>query len=113
VANPAEFGLVEVPIHHTVTLAKPIKRELRGGIGFSDVILRIIRTYDAELSESALAEKQIKARVQSIPAKGRFIKKGDSERRITKLIYRSGLPSPTLTAPFIQFLKSERIIPTL
>lgn len=61
-----------------MTLAKPIKLELRGVIGFSDVILRIIRSYDLRLFEAMI-----------------------SERRITKLIYRSGLPTRRLLFNFL------------
>jgi hypothetical protein len=92
-------------------LDQPTTLELRGVIGLSDVVLRLIRTFDAELSESAIAESEVKLRVKPIPTKTQFAKKGASENIIDKLIYGSGLPRPKLTQPFISFLKREKIVP--
>jgi len=111
IASVAILKLTEVPKHHPVTLGDPIKLELRGVIGLSDVVLRIIRTYDAELSESVIAEGQIKSRVKPVPSRRQFAKKGDSERRIESLVYGSGLPKPQLTPRFIAFLKRENLVP--
>ena len=111
VANTRALGLSEVPQHHPVTLGAPIKLELRGVIGLSDVVLRIIRTYDTELSESVIAESQIEARVKPVSLKRQFAKKGDAERRIVTLIYGSRLPVPHLTSTFIGFLKQKHIVP--
>jgi hypothetical protein len=111
IANAAKLGLAEVPKHHSVTLGQPVKLELRGVIGLSDVVLRLIRSYDAELCDSVVAEEQIKLRVKPIPTKRQFAKKGASERRIENLIYGSGLPKPVLTPSFISFLKHANIVP--
>jgi hypothetical protein len=111
IANIAALGLPEVPHHHPVTLGASIKLELRGVIGLSDVVLRIIKTYDTELSESVLAENQIKARIKPVALKRQFVKKGRAEARITTLVYGCGLPKPQLTDPFIRYLKTQRVIP--
>jgi hypothetical protein len=112
IANTTSLGLSEVPEHHPVTLGAPITLELRGVTGLSDVVLRIIRTYDTELSESTIAESDIKARVKPVPLSRQFAKKGDASRRIETLVYGSGLPKPQLTPDFIGFLKRQKIIPS-
>jgi hypothetical protein len=113
VASIAALGLKEVPKHHAVSLGSLIELELRGVIGLSDVVLRIIRTYDTELSESVIAESQINARVKPVAPKRQFAKKGDVERRIETLIYGSRLPRPQITPAFLVFLKRQRVIPNL
>ena len=75
-------------------------------------MLRIIRTYDTELSESVIAESQIKARVKLVTPGRQFAKKEDVERRIETLVYGSGLPKPRVTPGFVQLLKKQRIVPS-
>jgi hypothetical protein len=111
VSSVAALGLPEVPEHNHLTLKGPIKLELRGVIGLSDIVLRIIRTYDVTLSESALAEAQIRTRVKPIPSKRQFAKKGNGERRITAHIYGNGFPKPQPTSNFVKFLKKESLVP--
>jgi hypothetical protein len=72
----------------------------------------LIRTYDTELSESVIAESQIKARVKPVALRRQFAKKGDAERRIKTLVYGSGLPKPQVTLGFVRLLKQQRIVPS-
>lgn len=62
-------GLLEVPKHHPLRLGDEVRLVLRGAIGLSDVILRIITTYDGQLGESDLAEREIVDRVEPVQKK--------------------------------------------
>jgi hypothetical protein len=59
VAAPADLGMVEVPRHHPVALGAPVQLDLRGVVGLSDIIIRIIVTLDAELSGAQSAEEEL------------------------------------------------------
>jgi hypothetical protein len=111
VATTSALGLPEVPRHHAVTLNDPIKLELRGVIGLSDVILRIISTYDAELAASALAEHEVLRRLSPVQKKDQLIKAAHRDKRILRMVHNSGLPAANVTAQFVGFLKHNGIIP--
>jgi hypothetical protein len=107
----ADLGLNEVPLHQPVALGKKIELELRGVIGLSDVILRIITTYDAQLSETVLAERELTNRISPVEAKRQFVKAAVRDKRIASLIPNTGLPAATLTPKFMSFLQKEKIVP--
>jgi hypothetical protein len=111
VATVSALGLSEVPLHHAVVLGGEINLELRGVIGLSDVILRIITTYDAILSESKLAEQELTRRLSPVTKKNQLVKAAAKDKRILSLIHNSGLPSAILTSNFVKFLQTEKIIP--
>ena len=81
IGNVSSLGLAEVPVHHPIILGQPVKLELRGVIGLSDVILRIITTYDADLSESSLAEREVIDRIPPVPKKRQLVKATLKEKR--------------------------------
>jgi hypothetical protein len=112
IGTMSELGLNEVPVHHPVTLGKKIELELRGVIGLSDVILRIITTYDAQLSETLLAERELIDRVPPVQAKNHLVKAAARDRRITSILHNSGLPKATLTPKFVKFLQNEKLVPS-
>ena len=107
----ADLGLNEVPLHHPVPLGKKIELELRGVIGLSDLVLRVITTYDAQLSETAMAERELTNRISPVGAKRQFVKAAARDRRIASLIHNSGLPAATLTPKFVSFLQKEKLVP--
>ena len=111
VATIAALGVPEVPMHHSLMLGDEIKLELRGVIGFSDVILRIITTYDAHLSESTLAENEVASRILPVAKKDQFVKAEHKDRRILKMVHNAGLPTATLTPAFVSLLQLKRVIP--
>jgi hypothetical protein len=92
-------------------LGDPIALELRGVIGFSDVILKLICTYDADLSESIAAERHVIERITPIPKKTQFAKAERIDARIASLVYHGGLPRPSITPRFVALLKKHRLVP--
>jgi hypothetical protein len=105
------WGCPKCPFHHPIVLGQKIKLKLRGVIGLSDVILRILTTYDAEVSESTAAEKQVISRVTPVKKKDQLIKVGQKNKKIVSTVHHSGLPSPSLTPQFISFLQAHFLIP--
>ena len=58
--SASDLNVAEKPVLSPVSLNKPITLSLRGVIGFSDIVLRIIATLDAEFSGSPLAEREFR-----------------------------------------------------
>jgi hypothetical protein len=115
IASPSSLGLQEVPKHNPITLGGPIRLELRGVIGLCDVILRIIATYDVDLSDRQLAEQELLLRLKPIPGNRRLIKGVDPqirERRISELIKEARLPDVNITPQLKALLKDKSIIPS-
>jgi hypothetical protein len=111
IATTANLGTTAVPAHHPVVAGGDIKLELRGVTGLGDIVLRIVTTYDAMLSETDLCEKELLARLP------RWAKKemlpGDKKRRaarITKIFDTARVPVPTVTVAFEAFLKANQFL---
>ena len=111
VATTSALGLPEVPKHQVVILNAPIQLELRGVIGLSDVILRIISTYDAQLASSVLAENEVLRRLMPVQKKDQLIKATQRDKRILRMVHNAGLPAASVTSHFVLFLKSHGVIP--
>jgi hypothetical protein len=59
VADKGSLGMGFVPDYHLATIGHPVEVQLHGSLGFTDVILRIVTTIDAELSETVIGEESI------------------------------------------------------
>jgi len=108
VATLGALGLNEVPMHHPVVRGKLVQLELRGVIGLCDVILKIVTTVDAELSESVLVEEELRQRIAPVK-KGKMLP-GDVRKRnksIKNLVFHSGFPKPEITDALEKFLKQN------
>lgn len=56
IASTSDLKATEVPEHHPVIIGERVRLSIRGVVGLTDIILRIIITIDAELSRSKFAE---------------------------------------------------------
>ncbi len=56
IATPAGLGVTEVPEHFPVLTGQPVKITLRGVVGFSSLLRRMLHTMDAELARAKSAE---------------------------------------------------------
>jgi hypothetical protein len=113
VAAPSQLGMKFVPNHTTPVLGSAVVLDLQGIRGFSDVILRLIATYDADLSDRAGALADIKSSLPSIsgPDRTHLLDKSKRDRRISGLLRGSRLPHAVLTAEFLAFLRQTNRIP--
>ena len=114
VANTNDLGVLEVPLHKPLTLGQPVNLNLRGVVGLSDIVLRIITTLDAELACSQSAEKVFITRWQATHDKTKFtlpvkdVRKRQS--RAVSLIKKTGLPEPVVATKAIAFLQAHSLV---
>ena len=113
VATVAELGLEEVPPHHRVSLGHPVKLDLRGVTGLCNVVLRLMVTLDAELSDRNVALIEFDERVAAIRPNMRM-PPGDTIRkteRFQRLIHEGKFPRAEITTGLQSHMKATRKIP--
>ncbi len=116
--SPSDLDAAEKPMLPPVSLNKPITFSLRGVVGFSGIILRIIATLDAEFSCAQLAEEEFRSqRVELYSINGkvrpRMLKSAGVNRRekqLERLVRKLKLPAPSQLAGIETFLKQQRFI---
>jgi hypothetical protein len=115
--SSADLGVSEVPNVNQTTLGQPVILSLRGVVGFSDLILRLIATLDAELSCTQGAERELTeqwANHFAAPGrtkKSRYMLSVDADKRATqirRLVGKLGLPKPIVTGALEAYLKGHR-----
>lgn len=84
VAAPADLGVSEVPKHFPVVIGDPVRLSLRGVVGFSHIILKLMATIDAELAQTPFAETLLLKRWQNTHDP-RLTVAGDPVRRYSRL----------------------------
>lgn len=113
--NPRDLGLTELPVMPSQAVDSPVRLSLRGCVGFTDVVLKIMSTLDAELSRSIKAEKifyaDLKKRI-SIENQGRLLKSEPRARqtKVRMIIYNLGYPTFVVTEELCEKLKAKGII---
>lgn len=117
VATPEQLGVKEVPVYHPVITGQPIKLSLRGVVGLGDIILKIITTLDAELSQSIYAELEFEKRWRNkhankytLKADGTPEKLAAKERQLRRLVSGLGFPSPSETSEIESFLRNKGLV---
>lgn len=113
VLTGADLGLAQVPLCPAVVAGTRIILSLRGVVGFSDVILRLIATLDAELACAEPAEKEFKTLWLSEVGKGHSLKTRDERKRrqqVRKLVGKLGLPRPVRLDLIEKFLRANRLV---
>jgi hypothetical protein len=94
----ADLGVKEVPACPAVVLGAPIELSMRGVVGFTDIVLRLIATYDAELACSTNAEREFHVRWTRRFVSRPVLKSKDAaarQRQISRLVHKIGFPRPT------------------
>lgn len=107
--TPADLEMSEVPATAAVVLNDPITLQLRGVVGLTGVVLRIVRAFDYHLSNSLRSELHLIERwkaewgtqgaYQGAPLKRR--------RSIARKCVQLGLPPPEHLADLDAFLQSH------
>ncbi|WP_322994245.1 hypothetical protein [Castellaniella sp.] len=116
VSNTVDLGTKEVPDHTPInTLNEDINLSIRGVIGFTDILMRIICTYDVEFSEYPIAVAELQERYP-VQIPGIWLRHDTEIKRmkqIAKKLDRDGtLPRATPTEDFASLLREKRIIPS-
>jgi hypothetical protein len=113
VATAARLGVKQVPNHSAPELGQVMLPDLRGTYAFSDVVLRLIATYDRDLSDRNGAFLDIDARLSRISAlqRARTNLPDKQKKLITGLLINANLPRGNLTNGFMSYLRETDRIP--
>lgn len=106
------LGVKQKPEFPQVILGDQIELSLRGVVGFSDVVLRLIASFDLLLSDSVFAENVIKKRWK-VKHGGLIMVKSPGKQRddhLVKLIKQCGLPTPVNPAALYSQLHTWRLV---
>lgn len=108
----ASLGVSEVPAHEPITPSQRIRLKLRGVVGFAEVVLRLVATFDAELTRSKYAEQLFIQRWKTSHRPKRLLPAKPAERHdtIKRLVMRLGLPGPKAVSELEEFLKKETLV---
>jgi hypothetical protein len=104
IANRAGLGMAFVPAYTPYQIGDQVSLELHGVLGFTDVILQIITTIDAELTKTSIAEGCLIARMKaenSTPL---------PERKLPRALDTMGLKGVKCTTEFVRFMRSNNVI---
>ncbi len=114
ITNPSDLCMSEIPVHIPPVLGEPAQLDLRGVIGFSQIILQIMVTIDAELLRSKYAEAEIIRRLSEKIKTPLFInkKKARALKQIQSLFTSADFVSPDLNnhEQIVNFLVSNHFI---
>jgi len=94
-------------------LGQIIEPDLRGVNSFSNVTLRLIATYDRDLSNRAAALRDVDERLLALlPAdRSHSLVAGKRRKKLEGLLTNSRLPTAVFTPGFMKFLKDTNRIP--
>lgn len=110
--TPATLGLKEMPELFTVVSGKTIALSIRGVVGFSDVVLRLIATLDCLLANSIFAEQELERRWIA-KHRGRITVAGFGPSRdahLIKLIRQCRMPKPVALPAAFTHLFSKGLV---
>lgn len=110
--SAGKVGNAPVPDHYPVAaVGEKIRLSYRGVVGFSDIVLRLIATYDHELTKYEVVEHELLARLKpdmnvwpSDPLK--------ITQRMRRLVQSDDFPAVTVTADLRNFLRAKNLVPT-
>ncbi|MFN7715969.1 MAG: hypothetical protein ACK5QS_10880 [Pseudanabaenaceae cyanobacterium] len=107
------LGVTEIP-DHTPIIQKgdPILLKLRGVVGLSDIVIRLIVTFDAEFSKVNNAETVLRDRWMEAYGRGLALPFDTirKEKKIARLIKNLGLPKPISPDKLEPFLKRYGLV---
>ncbi len=101
IANPTALGMDFLPEYQRVSQGDEVSLSLHGVLGFTEVILRIVTTIDAELSATIVGEQVLIERISACiqtPAK---------QDKLPNLFATIGWPSVILTTALLQLLRKS------
>jgi len=113
VATAAQLGVKIVPQHAQPVLGQVMTPDLRGVYAFSDVILRLIATYDRDLSDRRGALADIEKRLGTISPLQRSRTNDPNKRTklIAGMLTNANLPPGQHTPDFLEYLRRTDRIP--
>lgn len=113
IAVPHNFDVTECPASHPVIEGESITISLRGVVGLSAILFKIILTLDNELMVAIAAEeKEFIPRWNSkhVPIKTLKPDVSDSEHQVARYVNQCGFPRPTDLSAMRSYLISKRLV---
>lgn len=113
IISPSDLGMSELPEHQPVVLGLRPTLSLRGVVGLSEVMLRLLVTLDAELSRSKRSESSFEKRWrQKYPKRLQSLSANVKKRAktISKMVEAAGFPKPEHPATLADFLKAKNLV---
>ncbi len=112
VATTTGLGVTEVPYCYSVTLGSKCQISLRGVVGFSHLILKLIATLDAEFCRSDAAERVFVRRWQQTHSKvlNFCLSAAKPKNRVKYAIEKIGMPVSAAPEVLAIWLKSKNLI---
>lgn len=104
VATKQGLGMKFVPRHSVFTLEGGVDIELHGVLGFTEVILRIITTVDAQLSKTSQGEVALLQRIRASNTTPLL------RRKLPRLFDSLGWKGVTVTPSLVQYLDANGIL---
>lgn len=110
--NAGSLGLKEKPELQQVVNGQPIRLSIRGVVGLSDVVLRLIATLDSELVNSRYGDALVKKRWQythngmvTVAAAGM-----KRDAHLTRLVKQCALPKPEALTALFGYLSAAGLV---
>ncbi|MGF7211962.1 hypothetical protein GGE65_006584 [Skermanella aerolata] len=104
VANEASLGMDFIPEHKIYKIGDDVSLSLHGVLGFTEVLLRIATTVDAELSATPVGEKVLVERISKTASTPLM------RERLPNLFTTMGWQGVPLTTELLTVLKAAAII---
>jgi len=111
VSSRTALGMKGDLLFDPVVIGQPTALHLRGVVGFTDVLIRLMITMDAELSRSEKADAVLEASLRA--ATGAVTLSSDVTKRasqVRKICANAGLPRPVDTEVVHAFMVANRIV---
>jgi hypothetical protein len=112
-SSQADLGMRGALKHHAVQAGHPVRLDLRGVVGFSEVLLKIIKTVDAELSRSTQGEMYFISRMRTPATPQPSTLSSRDKRRAEQVGKRClvcGFPRPKDPAEIYRLLRHHNIV---
>ena len=104
VATRQDLGMDFVPQHSIYAIGDPVEVALHGVLGFTEVILRIITTVDAELSKTRTGEAVLIRRIEANS-------QTPLHRRKLKLLFETlGWKGVQIEPDLVKFLEANDVV---
>ena len=112
VATTADLGVSEVPVHFPVAVGTRAKTSLRGVVGFSHIVLKMIATLDAEFTRSKNSEKIFvnKWKLMQPHRVSLSSRSAKRENKVKRLVKKAGFPQPVNPGDFGDWLKRQSLV---
>ena len=111
VANPQALGVAQVPAYEVPVLGSRTRLLLRGAVGFTHIVFKIMATVDAELSRTLASEASFVAKWRALYANPERLVDEPRKRdnRINWMMHNAGFPRPQQHDLFSTWLISRSL----